>query len=921
MPRDGSQTDPPAGAPGRESLLATKLYLPAVRPNLVPRPRLIERLNDGLHLGCKLILISAPAGFGKTTLLVEWLEGRERAKASSSVGWLSLDEDDNDPARFLAYLTAALRRTEATVDLDNLAGPALPQSVRLREAMAPLINEMAALSQTILLVLDDYHLIEHEAIHDAMSFLLDHLPPNLHLIIAGRTDPPLPLPRLRVQGQITELRQSDLRFRSEEAAAFLSKTMGLALSDEGVIQLERRTEGWIAGLQLAALSMQGRSDVEAFIQAFSGSHHYVLDYLAQEVLRRQPVAVRRFLCQTSILERLCAPLCDAVLGIGVSVDWDPSFASQSTLERLETANLFVVPLDPERRWYRYHRLFAEFLQRQLGQSEPDLVSILHRRASTWYAQQGFRVEAIEHALAGGDFERAADLIEAEAEAVLMRSEITTYLAWVDALPDKVVRSRPVLCLYQAWALLLAARPSHEILARLQDADRDRTEVSGEMAVLRAFLSAFQGEEARVADLPRRLFEPTLEGEPLLRSLAAWYLGFSCMWRGDFGAAEHTLEQAVRISQEAGNVMLAAMALCHRAEVYMLQGKLRAARSLYQQALDLAVDEKGAPLPIAGMALIGLGELARERDELDQARRLLDEGLERTKQWGELGTLDGYIALARLAQAQNDLQGLEEAMANAVQFARRFDATDLDDRFVEAHQARIWAMQGQFSKVAQWVESHGLALECTAVDSGDTKSDSFRYPFRYLRDIECSVLARLLIGHNRPQDGLAILERLLSPIEQDGRWGSVIEIHVLRALALQARGHTTQAGSALEQALSLAGPEGYVRIFADEGEPMADLLRQAAARGVAPEYVGQLLAAIRTEESAPPSDVPQLVEPLSERELQVLRLIVTGLSNQQIAEELVLAVSTIKWHINNLYSKLGVGSRTQAIARARELDLI
>jgi LuxR family maltose regulon positive regulatory protein len=488
------------------------------------------------------------------------------------VGWLSLDEDDNDPARFLAYLTAALRQAEATVYPEDLAVPTLPPSARLRAALAALINEIASLSQTILLVLDDFHLIEHEVIHDAIAFLLDHLPPNLHLVIAGRADPPLPLPQLRVRGQMTELRQSDLRFTSEEAAAFLNKTMGLALSDKDVVQLERRTEGWIAGLQLAALSMQGRSEVEAFIQAFSGSHHYVLDYLAQEVLRRQPVAFQDFLRQTSILERLSAPLCDAVLGVGKSVDWDQSFNSQSTLEQLEAANLFIIPLDSERRWYRYHHLFAEFLNQQLCQVRPDLVPILHRRASTWHAEQGLGVEAIEHALSAHDFERAASLIEAEAEATLMRSEIATYLAWVDALPDEVVRSRPILCLYHAWALLLATRPINEVLARLHDADHDSTAVSGQMAILRAFLAAFQGQAVRVSDFPRRLFETTPEGEPFLRSLAAWYLGFSSMWHGDFDTASRAFQQAAQISQEAGNVMIAAMALCHRAELCMLQGK-------------------------------------------------------------------------------------------------------------------------------------------------------------------------------------------------------------------------------------------------------------------------------------------------------------------------------------------------------------
>ncbi|MBN1135166.1 MAG: hypothetical protein JXM73_01180, partial [Anaerolineae bacterium] len=605
MSRENARIDP-ASALGAEPLLATKLYIPPARPNLVARPGLVERLDDGLRLGHRLTLICAPAGFGKTTLLVEWLQNRKERQPTLNLGWLSLEEDDNDPARFLAYLTAALRQAGATVDPPGQAVAGLARSARLGAALAPVINGVACSSQPVLLVLDDYHAIEQKAIHDGVSFLLDHLPPNLHLVIAGRADPPLPLPRLRARGQITELRQADLRFTPEEAAAFLNRTMGLGLSDKDVARLEQRTEGWIAGLQLAALSMQGREDAAAFIQAFSGSHHYVFDYLAEEVVERQPAAVQDFLRRTSILERLCAPLCDAVLRVGEAADQDQFASSQSTLEQLEAANLFVAALDGERRWYRYHQLFAEFLRRQLDQAQPDLAPVLHRRASGWYEQRELWAEAIDHALAARDFERAAGLIEATAEATLMRSEFATYLAWVDALPDELVHSRPTLCLYYAWALLVAARPIDEVLARVRDADQDSAKTSGQMAVLRGFLAAFQGQAAHGADLPDRLLETVPEGEPLLRSLATWYLGFSCMWRDDLDGASRAFDRAVQISREAGNVMIATMALCHRAEAQMMQGKLRAAGSLYEQAAALAVDDKGAPLPIAGMALIGLG---------------------------------------------------------------------------------------------------------------------------------------------------------------------------------------------------------------------------------------------------------------------------------------------------------------------------
>ncbi|MFN2227266.1 MAG: LuxR C-terminal-related transcriptional regulator [Anaerolineae bacterium] len=907
------QVTPPASAADGGSLLATKLYVPRARPNLVSRPGLVRRLEEGMQQGRRLSLISAPAGFGKTTLLVEWLHSQSGRRPGWAAGWLALDDDDNDPARFLAYLAAALRRAGAAVE------PPRP-AAGLRPVLAALINQVAATSLPILLVLDDYHLVDEAEIHDAVSYLLDHAPPNLHLAIASRADPPLPLPRLRARGQMTELRQADLRFAADEAAAFLKRTMSLEVSDEDVRHLEQRTEGWIAALQLAALSMQGREQAGAAVEAFGGGHRYLLDYLAEEVLHRQPAALQAFLRRTSVLERLCGPLCDAVVEEDEAAGGRPPAGTQAILEGMETANLFLLPLDGQRRWYRYHPLFAEFLQRQLARTEPDLVPGLHRRAGRWHEAQGLWAGAIEHALAAADFERAADLIEAQAEATLMRSEIATFRGWVDALPDEVLRQRPLLGLYSAWALLLATRPLDEVLRRLGDVEGDNAAIAGPMVVLRGFLAAFQGEAVRAAEVPQRLLASASGGEPFVRSLATWYLGFAYMWRGELEAAGRTLEEAARIGREAGNVMIAVLALCQRAELHIFQGKLRAAEALYEKALALASDEEEVALPIAGMALIGLGELARERNELERAEGLLAVGLERTRQWGELGAMDGYIALARLRQAQGNRLGLEDTLAQALRFARRFDASDLDDRFVEAHQARIRVMQGQLAEARQWTERRGLDLGHAAADL-DLAGEAFLYPARYLAEVEYAVVARLLMVEGRPQEALAIIERLRTLMEQEGRSGTVIELEILQALARQALGDREGALAALAQALRLAEPEGYVRTFADEGQHLTGLLREAAARGLAPEYAGKLLAALCAEAPAPPANAPGLVEPLTEREMEVLRLIAAGLSNQEIAEALVLALSTVKWHINNLYGKLGVGSRTQAVARAQELHLL
>jgi LuxR family transcriptional regulator, maltose regulon positive regulatory protein len=901
-------------------LVTTKFYIAPPRSDLVELPRLLQRLDAGLRQGHRLILISAPAGFGKTTLLASWISSIEDRHADSPdrIAWLSLDEDDDDPARFLVYLRAAVQKAGVDSAQDASASPQEGEPPVARSILTSLINSVALLPHRLVLVLDDYHTLTSGAIHRAMAFLLDHLPGNMHLVIASRTDPPLPLARLRVRGQMSELREADLRFTPGEVTAFLNQVMGFDLSPADVAALGVRTEGWIAGLQLAALSMRDRDDAAGFARSFSGSHHYVLDYLTDEVLRQQPPIVQEFLLRTSILEQLNGPLCDEVAGnletteLARSMDSPtPRFPdSQSILEHLEAANLFVVPLDDCREWYRYHSLFADFLQAYLQRTDPEQLPKLHRRAAAWYQGHSLPAEAINHALLARDFDEAARLLEAVAEATLMRSEIATFLRWVEALPDELIRARPILSLYHAWALFLAARPIEDVLTRLRDSDQAGDEVAGPMAILHAFLAAFQGQ----TPVPAGLLDGLSPDAPFLRCLWAWYSGFSYLWLGDFEAARQALEQAAEIGQEAGNVMIAVTALCHRSELHLLQGELRAARRRYEHALELAVDGEGAPLPIAGMALIGLGELAREVDELERAARLLREGIELSKQWGELGTLDGYIALARVRQAQCDVERANQAIADAERFARRFDATEMDDRFVAAHRARLWVMQGNLAEAARWADERGLAA-----GSGDQEAPPEVYTSRYLRDVEGLIFARLLIRQRRPQEALAVLDNLQPSLEKQGEWAGVIEICLLQALALQGLGRTSQAVTALGKALLRAAPEGYIRLFADEGQSLAPLLRQAAAQGIAPEHVGTLLNAI--EEVIPATEIPGLVEPPSERELEVLRLITAGLSNQEIADELVVALSTVKWHINNLYGKLGVSSRTQAVARARELHLL
>lgn len=917
-------------------LLTTKLYIPPIRPELVPRPRLIERLNMGLQ--GKLILISAPAGSGKTTLLSEWIAGCE---PHIGVAWVSLDERDNDPAGFLAYLMAACQKIQPNLGegvLDALQSPRPPP---VEDLLTPLLNQINSLPDHLVLVLDDYHLITARPVHEALVFLLDHLPANMHLVIATRSDPPLPLARLRGRGQLTELRQTDLRFTFDEVTEFLNQVMGLTLSVDEVAALAARTEGWIAGLQMAAVSLQGQDmgRVASFIRAFTGSDRYILDYLVEEVLQRQPKRVQTFLLQTAILARLSGPLCDAVVEIEEPTDRRQEdslpghlFAAASgreILEYLERANLFVVPLDDRRAWYRYHRLFADLLRQRLHQLRPELAPTLHRRASAWFEQNGLMAEAIDHAVSAGDFERAADLIEGAAETTLMRSEVATVQSWLEALPDDLVRTRPLLCVHHAWLLLLSGHPLDMAEARLQEAiDTDVSgSVSGEVAVFRALIATYQGDTRRSAELARQALELLPEKSLFLRSLVAGFLGLNYFYRGDVVTAGEALEEAVRIGQAVGNLMNTVLALCHLAELSILQGQLHQARAYYNQALELAVDEQGRPRPIAGIALTGLGNLLQEWNDLEGAAHHVSEGLELIKHWGEVGAISGYIALARLKQMQGDVKGANDMIQKARQLAIKFDAMEMDDILVAAVQARLWIDQDNLEAASHWVKARKVAGDA---DSWVSAEQSDR-TLSLAQAIEYITLARVYIARDQDDKALAMLAALLQVAERAGWLGFVIEILILQALALQKQGNTLQAIAPLERALSLAEPSAYVRSFIDEGPPMARLLYQAATRGIAPAYASKLLAAFETEiqgeekrviPSAPPlPSTLALIEPLSERELEVLQLIAKGLSNQEIAQRLFISLRTVKWHTSNIYGKLGVKNRTEAAAKARELDLL
>ena len=909
---------PPDASP-QPILLTTKLYRPPPGSNLMPRPRLTQQLNENLTR--QLTLVSAPAGFGKTTLLSEWIPHSQRC-----VVWISLDEGDNDPTRFWAYFIAGLQQLTPELGQNALSLFQSPQPPQLELCLTTLLNEVAAFPDVFALVLNDYHIIENPAIHQALTFMLDHLPAQMHLIIATRVDPPLPLSRLRSRGQLTELRAADLRFTTAEATIFLNEVMGLSLSAADVAALETHTEGWIVGLQLAALSMQGRQDVAGFITAFTGTHRYILDYLTDEVLERRPTGTQNFLLQTSILDRLCGPLCDAVTG---------GNDSQATLERLEQANLFIMALDDERRWYRYHPLFAEVLRARLRQAQPNSAPELHRRASRWYEEERLTDEAVHHALTGRDFEQAARLIERVAGTMVRQGASASLVRWLEAIPEETIRAHSRLCLDRAWTFhwgpalsMEKAEAWAQLALRAASANGSLdSSLTGEVAALQAMIAATRSEVARSRELSRQALDDLPLDSPW-RSAVALCLGTAHIDSGDMAAAARVLDEALRLSQADGVHYIQLAAASFLADIQVFQGHLGRAMEMYQQVLawvDLGLSHKGAV-----MAHGGLANILYERNQFEAALAHIQLGANQLDQVG--GAWAAYVlyrVLARVQQAQGNWTDALATLDRAYQMGQSAQISLVMTQ-AAALRACLQLAQDDLGAAEIWAANSGLGP-----DDAETSHPGWR-------EVEYLSLARVLAAQGRFVEALSLLERLLLAAEADGRLGSAIEILIRQSLIMQMQGNVARALALLERALVLAEPEGYIRIFVDEGAPMAELLEGMKAEGGRlvlsevdgmKDYVLNLLTALEKDAGAtlkntqrPPFHpsslrLPSLVEPLTEREMELLRLVAAGHSNQKIAQELFLAVGTVKKHLNNIFGKLGVRNRTQASARARELDLL
>jgi len=878
----------------RTLLLTTKLHMPPARPELVPRPRLVERLNAGARAGLKLTLISAPAGYGKTTLVTAWLTGTER-----SFTWLSLDENDNDPSRFFTYLVAALQKIAPDIGQVAQALASAPQPPPPESLLTTLINDIAATPQPFVLVLDDYHLIHTLPIHQQLTFLLEHQPLQMHLVIVTRHDPPLPLSRLRARAQMTDIRQTDLQFTQEETRDFLRGVMGLDLAPADIAALQRRTEGWIAGLQLAAVSMRGRDDVHQLVQSFTGSQRYILDYLIDEVFQQQSADVRDFLLQTAILDRFTAPLCDAIT---------EREDSQQVLRALEQANLFLIPLDESRQWYRYHHLFRDLLrtQRQTGD-----LAFRHHKAARWFESNGYLNEAVTHALAAQEWDEAGRVIYLAALQAIREGQFASLRAWLDAMPETHVRRSHNLATLKGWALLSTGQFEEiETWVELAE-DRLPADASpldrGALLCLRIYLAQGRFDIPRVIELAQNVLELVGDDDPyFLRGAALGNLAQAQTLLGDIPSATQTYRQMVSLGRQVGHSLSTVSALCSLAWFLHLQGQRSEAVALGQQALGECVDARGKRLPVAGLVHLILGRIHYDTYELAQAHQHLLQALELGAPLGQAGgALSAKFALAQVQQALGQDQASWATIQEVRQMASQFNVPQVDAQLAGA-EADIQLKQGKVAAVERWAETAGLA-----------PTD---WP-NHLREAEYFTYARLLLAQKRLDEAQTLLANFERFAQGGGRHRSLITVHVLQALSEQTLGREEGARACLEKAVRLAAPEGYCRAFVEGGPPVLELLPRV--RPVAPDFVDQLLSRAQAERSLekPSPPVQPLVEPLSERELQVLRLVADGLSNREIAERLIISVGTVKTHAHNIYGKLSVRGRTQAVARARELELL
>ena len=886
--------------------LRTKLYVPPLQSTWVSRMRLLKRMDEGFER--KLTLISAPAGFGKTTLLVEWIHQKK-----IPVAWFSVDKKDNDPVHFLIYVIAGLQTLEPGIGKAALTLLQSPQPPPLESILINLINDISCIPTNATLVFDDYHAVDAKPIHDLIAFLLDHLPEHMHLVMATRSDPPLLLARLRSQNQLTELRAADLSFTTNETADLFKKRLNLQISTNDIQLLETRTEGWIAGLQLAALSLHGRKDPSNFLKTFKGDHRYIADYLTEEVLNRQPDQLRNFLLQTSILERLSASLCDAVTG---------QDNSRQVLNTLENANMFVIPLDEERCWYRYHHLFADLLEQRLRVKQGDLVAELHRRASQWFAKNGFKNEAVDHALIAQDYPQAAQLIEEIAEIEWDRARESRLLQWFKKLPDKRIDANPKLCIFYARELFKSGyldnaekrlHAAEHMLESTSISDVNKEGLLGRIAVIRAYMSTRTGDLSRTIYFSSQALKLLPRRDLNWRSVAATTLGMG-YGSDKLVESQQAFVEAMKISKAAGNIYYHIFAGSCLGSIIFKRGKLKEAKDISRQLLRLAIENGIEQTGIVGSLYANLGMIFCEWNDIDEGIRLLNKGIELSELGRDPVILAScQVGLLRALMYRMDFAGAFKLMENINERTGHFTLPPWITNTISALNVFFWLGSGKLNAALQWAQERGLSID----DNIDGS-----------HELEYIALAHILITQNKLAEADRLLQRLIENAKAGDRVYMMIEMRLMRALIFKAKQDTAAALTELKFALSLAEPGGLIMIFVSKGKSVAELLEEICAvkkrdhddtkAGFSLSYAKKIWSVFQAGTTP---KIDGLMDPISERELEVLYLIAAGLSNREIADKLFISLNTVKTHTKNINSKLGVNSRIKAVARAKELGLL
>jgi ATP/maltotriose-dependent transcriptional regulator MalT len=904
-------------------LLATKLFIPPVGKNLVERPRLIKKLDECLNPSCRLTLIAAPAGFGKTTLVSAWVLNIKSSTTSPylSVTWLGLDAGDNNPVLFWSYVINSLQTQHKDIGKQSQHLLQSGNSYDMQKELPLLINELAQISTPFILVLDDYHLIRNPDIHSSLSFFLEHSPSSFHVIILSRTDPPLSLALLRGRGQLLEIRMKDLRFSDEEATTYLKEEIGLSLSQNAVNALNTKTEGWAAGLQMAALSMQGVSDTTLFIQSFSGSNRFILDYLVEEVLKRQPEAIQDFLVRTSILEIFCNSLCNALIHETYQKD---DYGSQLMLEYLENSNLFIVPLDDDRYWYRYHNLFADLLKKRLQLCLPGEIISLHHKASQWYEQNGLIKQAIEHSILAEDFDRAIFLINQAAEHFFGYGDRASMAQWIRAIPEEHLRKNLNLEVLRAASLSMdghireaetCIQNVEKWLEPIENPDAQQTILIGRIMTVHSNIASYRGDlDAILFYAPRALEKLSGDSDLTWRSWNLVNLSNLSVSKGDVDAAIHYLSEGIEAGKATRSPDMVLTTMFYHILMLWLKASIREASQASKAGLEYIAENHLDDLPRAGALIMMWGLILCERHELASAEQAIDQGYKLVKLekssplWHEIANL---IRL-RFLIANADLISADRVVKEAILLYSENEIPEMLAAWIRGFITEFWILRGQFAEVEKDFQDHNIHID------GEV---AYPYYGEYLS------LARFLQAKGEQLSAINLLERIIHQAEIDKQFRWAVSGYVLLALAYQAQDDVTRAVTTLDKAFNLAESEGFSQIFIDEGEPMERLLTTANQTGFYPDFTHQILAAFPTS-SISPRAVKQLQrhkqstkEPLSGREIEVLRLIAGGYTNKEIAQKLRIALRTVKYHTTSIYTKLDVTGRAHAVAKGREMGLL